>query len=330
MRIVKSAIQYIQSVFTDVANIENANLSNIPIYLFEKFNFTNFELLGNKCILAEYKKKQELFIDTISKDLKQIKRFTSRYPVFVFEGLRLKQRENLISSKIPFVVPETQIYIPYPPISLTEVEVRERIETEKFKKSTQVIFAYLLLNEIDTINAHKLSEKLGYSVTTANRALNELVDKGVLLQSSNGTRKKYTIPSKREYWEQGKQFLFNPVTNSFLLLKNNVDIGDRRLLKSGDTALCEYSDHFDENANYEKHYACFTNYFHELHKHGYPKSIEYSMSSFVYVESLAYNPALLSKDDKIDAVTLYAQYLDKHDERAEIALDEIMEGIING
>ena len=54
------------------------------------------------------------------------------------------------------------------------------------------------------------------------------------------------------------------------------------------------------------------------------------MSSFVCVESLAYNPALLSKDDKIDVVTLYTQYLDKHDERAEIALDEIMEGIING
>lgn len=326
----KSAIQYIQSVFTDVANIGNANFNNIPIYLFEKFSFTNFELLGNKCILAEYKEKQELFIDTISKDLKQIKRFTNRYPVFVFEGLRLKQRESLISSKIPFVVPETQIYIPYPPISLTEVEARERVETEKFKKSTQVIFAYLLLNKVDTINAHKLAEKLGYSVTTANRALNELVDKGVLLQSSNGTRKKYTIPSKKEYWEQGKQFLFNPITDSFLLLKSNVSIGDERLLKSGDTALCEYSDHFDENANYEKHYACFTNDFHELHKHGYPKTIEFSMSSFVCVESLAYNPALLSKDDKIDAVTLYAQYLDKHDERAEIALDEIMEGIING
>lgn len=326
----KTAIQYIQSVFTDVANIETANFSNIPIYLFEKFNFTNFELLGNKCVLVEYNEKPELFIDKINKDLKQIKRFTNRYPVFVFEGLRLKQRESLISNQIPFVVPETQIYIPYPPISLTEVEARERIETEKFKKSTQVVFAYLLLNKVDTINAHRLAEQLGYSVTTANRALNELVDKGVLFQSSNGTRKKYTIPNKREYWEQGKQFLFNPVTDSFLLLKNNVSIDDVRLLKSGDTALCEYSDHFDENANYEKHYACFTNFFHELHKHGYPKTVEYSRSSFVCVENLAYNPALLSDDDKIDAVTLYAQYLDKHDERAEIALDEIIEEIING
>ena len=326
----KRALQYIQSVFTDVANIENADFKNLPAYLFEKFSFTNFELLGNKCILVEYNEKQELFIDTINKDLNQIKRFTKRYPVFVFEGLRLKQRESLISNKISFIVPETQIYIPYPPISLTEVEARERVETEKFKKSTQVIFAYLLLNKVDTINAHRLADKLGYSVTTANRALNELVDKGVLLQNSNGTRKKYLIPSKQEYWERGKQFLFNPVSDSFLLLKSNVSIGDERLLKSGDTALCEYSDHFDENANYEKHYACFTNHFHELHKHGYPKTIEFSMSSFVVIESLAYNPALLSNDDKIDVVTLYAQYLDKHDERAEIALDEIMEGIING
>ena len=39
---------------------------------------------------------------------------------------------------------------------------------------------------------------------------------------------------------------------------------------------------------------------------------------------------ILSKDDKIDPISLYAQYLDKNDERVEMAFDKIFEEIING
>lgn len=326
----KSAIQYIQSVFADTINIENLNISNLPLYLTEKFDFIYFDLYENAYVLAEYKKKQDLFIENIEKDIVQIKRFTHRNPIFVFPNLRLKQRESLIKNKISFVLPETQIFIPYPPIYLTEKEEREKITTEKFKKSSQVIFAYLLLNKVENINAHRLSELLGYSVTTANRALNELVDKGLLIQSSNGTRKKYSIPDKSEYWNIGKDFLFNPVSNAYLLLKNRVNIGDKRLFKSGETALCEYSDDFDESPNRETYFACYSKYSGEVTNNSYPHSIEFSFSSFVALESMVYDPALLSKDDKIDPVSLYAQYIDKHEERVEMALDKIIEEIING
>lgn len=330
MRSLNSAIQYIQRVFSDVANIENSEFRNLPIYLTDKFDFMCFELYGNAYILAEYKEKQDLFIENIEKDIVQIKRLTDKNPVFVFNWLRLTQRENLIKNKISFVVPETQIFIPYPPIYLTETETREKTATDKFKKSTQVVFAYLLLNNVNNINAHKIAEKLGYSVTTSNRALNELVDKGLLIQNSNGTRKKYSIPNKRDYWELGKKYLFNPVSGAYLLLKERVNIGDNRLYKSGDTALSEYSDDFDEDSNYEKHYACHTKVFSEMHNNNYLKSIEFSMRSFVSLESFVYDPALLSKDDKIDLVSLYAQYLEKNDERLEMAFDKIFEEIING
>ena len=325
-----NAIQYIQRVFSDVFKIENLAIQNLPIYLTDKFDFMYFDLYENTYILAEYKEKQDLFIENIEKDITQIKRLTNRDPVFVFNWLRLTQRENLIKNKISFVVPETQIFIPYPPIYLTESEAREKTATDEFKKSTQVVFAYLLLNNVDNINAHRLAERLGYSVPTMNRALNELVDKGLLIQNSNGTRKKYLIPNKRDYWEFGKKFLFNPVSGSYLFLKERVNMDDNRLYKSGDTALSEYSDDFDEDINHEKHYACHSKVFSEMHNNNYLKSIEFSMRSFVLLESFAYDPALLSKDDKIDPVSLYAQYRDKNDERVEMAFDKIFEEIING
>ena len=325
-----NAIQYIQRVFSDVFKIENLAIQNLPIYLTDKFDFMYFDLYENTYILAEYKEKQDLFIENIEKDITQIKRLTNRDPVFVFNWLRLTQRENLIKNKISFIVPETQIFIPYPPIYLTESEAREKTATDEFKKSTQVVFAYLLLNNVDNINAHRLAERLGYSVPTMNRALNELVDKGLLIQNSNGTRKKYLIPNKRDYWEFGKKFLFNPVSGSYLFLKERVNMDDNRLYKSGDTALSEYSDDFDEDINHEKHYACHSKVFSEMHNNNYLKSIEFSMRSFVLLESFAYDPALLSKDDKIDPVSLYAQYRDKNDERVEMAFDKIFEEIING
>ena len=131
MRSLNSAIQYIQRVFSDVANIENSEFRNLPIYLTDKFDFMCFDLYGNAYILAEYKEKQDLFIENIEKDIAQIKRLTDRNPVFVFNWLRLTQRENLIKNKISFVVPETQIFVPYPPIYLTETETRETTATDK-------------------------------------------------------------------------------------------------------------------------------------------------------------------------------------------------------
>lgn len=326
----QEAIQYIKKLFFDIDSVEDIDTSKIPLYLKDKFELKNINLFGNNFIFAKYKEKQSLFIEIINKDFAQIKKYTNRYPIIILDNLRLNQRENLIKNKIPFIIPGTQVFIPYPPISLTEIEKREKVITEKFKKSTQVVFAYLLLNQLENINAHRIADKLGYSATTANRALNELVDKGLIIQSDNATRKKYIIADKKEYWEKGRQFLFNPVTDTILVMKDRIDVLDERLYKSNDTALYEYSDYFDEYVNREKHFACNSNSFNELYKHRYPNVIDYSMSNFVAIEMLSYDPGLLSKDDKVDPVTLYAQYIGKQDERIEIALDEIMGKIING
>ncbi len=325
----EKAIQYIQRVFGNI-DVKNLDTSKMPLYLTDRFNLTAMRLLKNKFVLAEYKEPQKLYIEAIKKDINQIKKYTDRSPVLVFHDLRLSQRNHLVQNDIPFIVPETQIFIPYPPISLTEVEKKERFVTEKFKKSTQVIFAYLLLNHFETFNAPKISKELGCSVATANRALSELVDKGLITYNNSGTRKQYVIINKKSYWEKGKQYLFNPITTASMFAKNTININEQCLFKSGDTALCEYSIDFDESINQEKHYACYSGDFSKIRNDNFPMLIEQSMSNFIALEFLTYNPALLSKDDKVDPVTLYAQYIDKHDERVEIAFDKIMEDIING
>ena len=329
MMFLEKAIRYIQRIFGR-ASVKALDTSRMPIYLTERFDLAAIMLFNNRFVLAEYKNPQKLYVDTIKKDIKQIKKHTDKSPVFVFSDLRLSQRNHLIQNSIPFIVPETQIFIPYPPISLTEVETKERFITEKFKKSTQVIFAYLLLNNFETFNAPKISKQLGYSVATANRALSELVDKGLITYNNSGTRKQYVITNKKSYWEQGKQYLFNPITIAKIFAKNTINTEERYLFKSGDTALCEYSDDFDERTDLEQHYACYSNSLDGIRNSSFPMIIEQSMSNFVAIEFLAYDPALLSKDDKVDPVTLYAQYIDKHDERVEIAFDKIIEGIING
>lgn len=325
-----AAIQYIQRIFADINAFESVDTSGMPSYLADRFNFVSFSLLGNEYVLSEYKEKQPLFIENLKKDIAQIKKYTNRYPIFVFNGLRLSQREGLIKYKISFVVPEAQIFIPYPPIYLTETEVRERTDTVKFKKTTQVIFAFLLLNDIEIINAHRLAEKIGCSVTTANRSLNELVDKGLLEQIHSGTRKKYIIPNKKEYWEQGKQFLFNPITDKFLISETKIDFDNDLLFKSGETALCQYSDYFDENTNHERYFACFNNDLDKVCNDNHSLAINYSLSHFIGLHTLAYNPSILARNGAVDPVTLYAQYIDENDERIEIAFDKILSELLEG
>lgn len=326
----KSTIQYLLSVFSNEIIIEVTSTAEYPLYFQKKYDCQFFSLNGKSYVLVEHSEKTQLVIEVLKKELQQIKKLTNRFPLFVFSGIRLSQRNTLIQNKIPFIVPKTQVYIPNVLINLTERELPEHQYGDKFIKSTQVAFAFLLLNPMDEINGQKLAAELGYSPNTASRILNELVERGIMYREGNGTRKKFFMPDKRTYWERGKKYLFNPVTNAFLLAKNKVNFESGLLYKSYDTALYSLSDHFDEDSVQIPSYACFVKRVGEATNDCIPVLSEMSFKDLVSIQCLAYDPAMLTNTDIIDIVTLYAQLAEKNDERIQIALDELMEEVLDG
>ena len=316
-----NVINYLKSVFGNkITFLYNEYEKNMPFYMNEQFVFLKFTVDGNnnKYILVKPNKKIEIKINTIRKQIKQIENYSKCFPIIVFDELRLTQRNALINAGFSFVVPNYQIFIPDVMFNLVEKDVIKKEYDAVFSVSTQVVFIYMLLNDVVETNARRLINNLPFSASTMTRSLNELVERGLLNIDGSNTRKIYKTIGKSDFWEKGRQFLFNPVSKTYYT-KLNVDFG--KMLISNETALSKLSESLNESrivyyAAESEEIKSIRNYFVS----------QYNIfdDNYCIIEQFKYNPHILSNSDCIDVISLYAQFKDCKDERVQMALDEII------
>lgn len=313
-------IGYLKSIFGNkITFLYNEHERNMPLYLNEQFVFLKFIIDGNenKYILTQPKEKIEIKINTIRKQTSQIKKFSNCIPVMVFDELRLTQRNALIQADFPFIVPDYQIYIPNVMLNLLEKDVIKKEYNLEFSVPTQVVFIHLLLNNIKEMNARKLLNDLPFSVATINRSLNELVARELLYTVGSNTRKIYRTIVKKEFWNKGKEFLFNPVVKTYYI-KNDFN----NFLMSNELALARLS--WSLNESRISYYAVTADEIAELDDKMFIDKFNLFDDEYCVLEQFKYDPKILSDSQYIDVVSLYAQFKDSKDERVQIALDEII------
>ena len=203
-------------------------------------------------------------------------------------------------------------------MNLTEVETSIEAYGEQFSVAAQVVFIYLLLNEITETNAHQLSERLSYSVATINRALKELSHRKLLHTKGNGTRKLYTIPDCRVYWDNGKKFLFDPVKSRQYV---TLEFPHFDFQMSNDLALSRLSFLNGRNINY---YAGSAQAVKTIDKQYLLNEYDVFDHNYCVVETFRYDPKLLSGSQYIDVISLYAQFNDHRDERVQIETESLV------
>ena len=319
----KQLASYLRTMFgTQMMLEEYHTYGSLPMYLTDNYNLSKLRIDVNTYVLIYPKEAIKINVDTIKKQLKQIRKYTNLQPVLVLENLRLSQRNALIKAGIAFVVPEKQLYIPNFVMNLTETESSVAEYGEQFSVATQVVFSYLLLERIRETNAHKLSEQLPYSIATINRALKELCYRKLLQTVGNGTRKQYIISSGKEFWENGKQYLFDPVKARRYV---TMDFGHHRFQMSNDLALSRLSFLNGRNINY---YASSMQAFKTISKEKILNEYDVFDHSYCVVEIFRYDPKLLSEERYIDVISLYAQFKDDRDERVQIEIESLVNNIL--
>ncbi len=313
-------IGYLKSIFKNkITFLYNEHERNMPLYLTEQFVFLKFKIDGNdnKYILTEPKEKIEIKINTIRKQTSQIKKFSNCTPVMVFDELRLTQRNALIQADFSFVVPDYQVYIPNVMFNLIEKDVIKKEYNLEFSVPTQVVFIYILLNDIKETNARKLLNDLPFSVATINRSLNELVARELLYTVGSNTRKIYRTIEKNEFWNKGKEFLFNPIAKTYYIKNRH-----NEFLMSNELALARLS--WSLNDSRLSYYAVTADEIDELDNKMFIEKFNLFDDEYCVLEQFKYDPKILSNSQYIDVVSLYAQFKDSKDERIQIALDEII------
>lgn len=315
----KHLTSYLRTIFGTQMWLEEYHIyGNLPMYLTDNYQLCKLQIDADKYVLAKPKDAIKLNVTAIKKQLAQIQKYTSLPPVLVLENLRLSQRNALIQARIAFVVPEKQLYIPHYVMNLTETEASIEDYGEQFAVATQVVFFYLLLQQIKETNAHQLSEQLPYSVATINRALKELCYRKLLQTVGNGTRKQYVISSGRQFWENGKQYLFNPVKSRRYV---KMDFGHHGFQMSNDLALSRLSFLNGRGVNY---YASSAQNFKTIDKEKILNAYNAFDHNYCIVEIFRYDPKILSQGNYIDVFSLYAQVKDDKDERVQIEIESLV------
>lgn len=316
---------YLHEIFGAGVKLEYHKFSNMmPMYMTEryKFYFIRLPFEDKSHVLVKPLTKQEININQMKKQIKQIFSYTESVPVFILDNLRLSQRNVLIKNQIPFIQPNHQIYIPRVMIHLSEREIFEKEYAEEFSIAAQVTFIYLMLNNIQETNAPRLALEIPYSKITLNRALSELVSRGLLYTVGNATRKMYRTFDKKEMWEKGKLFLFNPVEKVYYA---NYKLKNKGLFISGETALARLGTTLNEPM--VGFFAATSEKIKNMDENCFIDKYDVVSDEYLVVEQFKYNPAFLSKSHYIDVISLYAQMKDNADERVQMALEELLEEV---
>lgn len=318
-----NTLNYLKEIFgTNIKSEYGKFYDTFPMYMTERYKFYFIKLPTEDVsyVLVKPLRKQDININQIKKQIKQIYNYSEAVPIFIFESLRLSQRNMLIRNKIPFIQPNNQIYVPNIMINLSQKEVVEKEYAEEFSIAAQVTFIYLLLNNIKETNAPRLALEIPYSKITLNRALSELVSRELLYTEGNATRKKYKTIGRREMWEKGKKYLFNPVEKVFYA---NYGIKRSSFFISGETALSRLGTTLNESMIV--FFATTSEIIKSLDKNYFINKYDIISEKYLVIEQFRYNPSFLSTSHYIDIISLYAQLKDSNDERIQIALEELLE-----
>ena len=292
----------------------------LPLYLIEKYRYYSGMLMGVNCLFLEFLKDAPR-IEILQKDANLFVSQTDRPVVFLFKTISPSKRKNLISHRIPFIVENGQMYLPF-----LGTDLSNRTKTQKeakiiFSPITQLVYLNWLYYPNWTINATDLASHLGVSNMHAGRTLNDLDSLGLITYSvggATGRSKIYHRIPDPDFYRQGKDYLKSPVRKTVYMLDPGLpykyaglDALSRvsmlnppnrsiRAISRKESKLLESKFITDIDRMYDDHVA--------------------------EIQVWQYDPGLLTETDQVDIVSLQLSLESMMDERIEQALRDNMKG----
>jgi hypothetical protein len=322
-------IEMLKKYLDEVLGIEISILpwkdqKKLPLFLVDAYTFFETSLLNNPCLIMISNNVVDLTPHTIQKHWKQITKKWSDPCIYISDTISSYNRKRLIQHRIPFIIPNNQIYIPDLGFDLREHFKQQRIHKEIFSPATQtVIISTLLREKNERLIPSELAATLGYSPMTMTRVFNELETAEIGKLTKKGKERQWFFEgTKKDLWEQTNDMLRSPIRSRkpMKLWPGGKMI---HIPLAGISALAETT---MINSPLLLIYAIGVE---EYRQTNIPKGFQLSPvdEADFELEIWNYNPTLFSKDGKVDPFSLYLSLRETTDERIEAALEELMETI---
>lgn len=294
--------------------------NTLPVVLTEKYHYYQTEILGVRCLLTAPQDDSPGVV-VLQKQIKMLKRYTDLRVVLVFKAISRYKRRQLIISRVPFLIENGQMYLPFMGLDLKDDLKADEQEQEKFTALMQLVYLMFLYAPEMKMTATELANRLECSAMQAVRALSGLYERNLLVYDiggKTGRGKYYHRIGDPEYYQKGQIYLVNPI-----LRVEHTDAIISGYPRAGLDALSQMS---MMNPNEYPEQAIGKTDVQKLRDTFVKESGRIKDEKLPEVQIWRYDPTRLSKNGCVDIVSLYLSLKDMQDERVEQAISERLKG----
>ena len=313
--------KYLAEIFGLSVKIENWDgKSKLPLYLRNKREYFVLSM-GNMQSVLMKNNSDNFNVSGFEKEMKEIEKYAEMSVILWLDAISTYQRNALIKNKIPFIVPNSQVYVPELGMSLKEFCAGKRKKVEKISAATQFLLLFFIYQKKhEEKSQSEIAEYLNMSAMNVSRAVQELKELGLVESRKEGTSKVIkSVATGKELYQLSCGYLQSPVQKKIYV---NLKYFDMDLPFAGETALAKKS-----MLNYPKFtvYAMDKKLLKDIPQEAIVEPKLMTNSDYVEIELWKYNPLVYKSNEMVDIVSLVQSLKDVEDERVEMQIEEIME-----
>ncbi len=299
---------------------------SLPLYLRERFSVFSSRVFGRNWIFAIENDGWDAGTPTeYRQHWQQLKQATGEDCVaIVLSRIPAIARNRMIGLGVPFLIPETQIFLPESITLLTETFTPLASGCGKpLSPTAQVLVLLQVLKAgLENLSAKELSERLELSRSSISNATSELEQANLCETSRKGKEQRIHFNrSAAALWETALPLLRSPVSRTLFIKWTNPIEG---LKGAGITALAHRSQIAEDPVST---FALTERSIRQGLENGKLTACMDRYEANAAVEAWRYNPALLAGGPDVDPLSLFLSLRNSPDERVQAELDDMMRGL---
>ena len=298
---------------------EYKNKLPLPIFMTVR-DITMVEIYGVNFAIVDVMKETEFSIAAMKKQKAKYEE-ALQCPIAYRVALNsVSMRNAMVKNGVPFVDLPGNVFLPFMGIILLDVYKKQLIKSDKMMPATQMVFLELLyMNDEESTLKSEAANKLNLTKTSITRATSQLEKMGLISQMKSGTEisimRNY---SRKEYYENAKTYLINPVQKELTILRSEASFES---FTAGETALSYKSElnppRIEECAIYKGEEV--------VNQLEVVDARSEDPDDCLKVQLWKYNPSYFAREGCVDPVSLACTFKGNEDERIEMSIEQLLE-----
>lgn len=293
----------------------------LPAYLRGQYEF--FEGKVSDVRILFLKSDQEPTPSVAKKHERALQKWWDQPVAFAFDRISPRNRQRMIQEKLAFVVPGSQVYLPYLGVTLRERYQARSHDTDGLRPSAQLLLLSVLDRRMPADTPTGFAQHLGYSAMAMGQAVGQLEAFGLVQGQKVGRERLVSLASDpADIWAKAQPLLKSPVRRRRYMSTVPTHVPDGMVC--GLSALASLTMLAEPSV---PAFALYSPRAKELFDSLRSTELPSASDAELEVEVWTYSPLLLSDGPTVDRLSLYLSLRDDQDDRVRSALEEMMRGI---